>query len=220
VAVTLANLVQRCRDRVDLNDSTHVTDAELEQWLKDANEELNELCAEYDPSYFQGSDDFTLSGASSEADASWSMTATSAVRKITSVVKDPDTSSRRELERWDRANEGQLTEPAYRLDGKKIIIAPYELSAGNYRLYYVGLSTGPMSAGVDLDPWLERFAGYLVIRACISARDKEESDTSTLIWELERWKERIRKALVRDTNRPPVVPDPEGNLLHRDWLLP
>ena len=199
MAISVATLETRARTRADMVNSSFVTTTEGEQYVRDAYAELWEEVANVFQDWFitMGSSS-TLTGGT-EALSKFNVTAD--FGWLLHVEQDPGTTQRRYLSEFNRPNlpSGPIYVPVvgltpfYRLEGKTIVIEPYESAAGTFRIIYVPTATwdGIGDANDTMDTRLERWAQYVTIRAAIMYLHKEESSTEGLYGELAALKERI-----------------------------
>jgi hypothetical protein len=97
----------------------------------------------------------------------------------------------------------------YMLQGRKLIIAPYERAGGNYRLHYRPGPTNPNQTDTVLDVEMEPYAEYLSSFMARRARQKEESDTTTIDARLQEIKQEIMEAGLRNDADPTAIADVE-----------
>lgn len=97
----------------------------------------------------------------------------------------------------------------YMLQGRKLIIAPYERASGNYRLHYRPQPTAPVDLDTVLDVEMEPYSEYLAQFMARRALAKEESDTSACDARLLEIKQEIMEAGLRNDADPTAIADVE-----------
>ncbi len=184
-------------------DSNFVTDPEVLNLANVAKMELDDLLvAAYGQDYFMTS--VTFSTVANTENYSLSTLTSGTFYKLVGVdIQDPTVSGAwRDMdpytfkERNNFANRGSLpvwsnqTQYRYRINGGDLSIRPVPAAPLSMRLYWTPQSTSistTTSSFEDTNGWSE----YIVIRAAISIKDKEESDTTELERDLARMTARI-----------------------------
>lgn len=213
-SVTGQQLVDRIRQRVDMVGSAYVTDAELLSLINQAKLELDDLLIEaYGQDYFATSTTFaTVVGTQN-----YSLTTITGgtfyklmgvdIQDSVSGWKDVDPYTFKERNEFTNSNTylnlySNKSDYRYRIVGSNINIRPTPNSVMTFQLHWTPQSTTlatTASSFDDVNGWSE----YMVVRAAISVRNKEESDTTELERDLERLRARIT---AMKTNRDASAP--------------
>lgn len=209
MALLLSAIAERARQRADMQDSGFPSDTVVYGFVTEAYDELWDLVVQLFSDYFVTTSATSALTGGSEANARISLA--SGLRHLLAVIKDPDTTLRWELPRFDRRLPGGLS---YKLEGNYIVIEPYESASGSYAYRYVPGPGAFSSASDTMDDRLDRWADWVVIRAAMKCLIKEgdgEGMLTPLTQELSMLTRQIETAVTRrDASRPPVVPDPDG----------
>jgi hypothetical protein len=201
---TLANLRTYVRQQADQENSTFISDTELNRYINQSAAELHGLLATVYDDYHLTSTTFTLSTANT-------YTLTSGFFKLRGLdfsqggdwITVPRFSFE-ERNRWqDRYQRGDLENwRAYRVQGSTIYVLPDDNYAGSYRVWYVSSYTA-MSTDSDTVSDLMGWDEYVVVDAAIKCLQKEESDASLLMARKAELKRRIEgEAANRDASGP------------------
>lgn len=143
-------------------------------------------------------------------------------RILVGLDLDPATSNRRRVKSRPFVNRndgawGSLwrnipwaTDREYMLQGNKLMIAPYEQAAGNYRMHYrysPGIPANDPSGLIDneMDPYAEYLSSFMARKALA----KEESDTAPVDARLNEIRNEIIEASTRNEADPFVIADVE-----------
>lgn len=183
MAVTLLQMRDAAKDLCDMVGNSFVADLTWTRWINDGIEGLYRIASKRRVGAFQTFSDVTLTAASNL------IAKPATFRNLLGVTLDPTVpSKRRSLTKYnfgERDSMGLFANRSYRVVGQSISIEPFQLCAGNYRVYYVA---GPtlLVADVDvIDAILEPYDEYVTTWAAIRALAKEESDTRELYKVLE-----------------------------------
>jgi len=186
-AVTIDNVITGAQDRSDkINDPSVATAV----WLLYANaaiEELWEVIAAANPTYWDTFGDVTVASSATPfidlAAAPFTADPVSGgwvMRKLRLVEKDPTQSvpvtvvkrtlATKDLQRYPRG---------YILQGKRLYFDPPTVAPGNYRVYY---AAGPavLAAATTLPVEIIPYREYLEVSTAMRALAAEESDVSVL----------------------------------------
>lgn len=209
MALTMSAIGERVRQRADMQSSNFPTDTVVYGFCTEAYDELWDLVIQTFSDYFVTLSSTSVLTGGSEANARISLA--SGFRHLLSVIKDPGTTLRRELPRFDQRPTGGL---AYKLEGNYIVLEPYEAAAGSYAYRYVP-GPGAFSDAVDtMDDRLDRWADWVVVRGAMKCLIKEgdgEGMLAPLSQELLMLTSSIQTAVTRrDASQPQVVPEPDG----------
>lgn len=171
------------KDICDFVNNPQVGDPTWNRWLNDGIEKLYRIAFKRNAGAFRTSSDFTLTAASN-------LQAKPAnFRRLIGVSLDPTSPSmRRSLRKLmvgERDSLGQFGPRRYDLVGDNIVIEPFNICAGNYRLYYVKGPTILVADGDAIDTILEPYDDFVTTWAAIKALGKEESDNRDLYREID-----------------------------------
>lgn len=188
---TLSELRDRVRERADMENSTFISDSELNGYINQSLYELYDLLiGSYDDYFIK---DPVLTFSLSGGDSSNSYNLPNDFYKLRGVDFnvggdnwiDLDSFNFKERNRLDGGLRGSFLRNAnlkYRVFGGKIYFRPQDGCAGNYRLWYIPKMTEltqDSDATVDFLNWEE----YAVVDSAIKCLMKEESDPSKLLIE-------------------------------------
>lgn len=203
--VTLLTLRTRCRQRANMENTSFVSDSELNTYINTSITELVDLIVAADPSLVATvTNDYTMTGAS----AAVATVAGAAVYKVLGVdFKSGNGSTGYEtVRKWGMQARNNPNKRSYRVMGANLYIYPTQLAAGTYRMWIVSQPTvlsGDSDATEDYNGWLE----YVVLDAAIKMRSKEGTDISGFMAQKEAMRRRIMDVAVRDQAEPDVVGD-------------
>lgn len=184
------------------------TDAEWLTLLNAAYLELWDLVATtYGDHFVAGPTEFTLAGAT-DAGASYTLPADFYRLRGLDYLRGSRPDGWEEVTPFAFAERNHPQDRRnYALQGAALIIRPVDWAQGTYRIWYTPAPTLLSSDGDTVDARVAQWEDYIVVRAAIKAKDKEESDVSVLMAELEMFKQRIRAVAPRDAGHPPRVVD-------------
>lgn len=214
MAVTLANLRSRARQRADMENSTFVADAEANIWLNDGYkrlwhrvaEKLGERLISATPTQF------TISSGNTQALASDFF-------KLWGVDYQVSSSRWIPLDAWmpmerNDSRHRYLTSYheriKYRLLGSTLYFVPEDNATGTYRYWYIPTVTELSGDSSEIDSELERTGWYEYIYLYCARKmlSKEESDTSEIRGEMaEIFAAVDQEALNRDIAMPQKIQD-------------
>ena len=208
--IELQNLRTEVRRRADMEDSTFVTDAELNNYINASVGELYDLIIQK-----YGSDYYVSSSTINVVSGTDSYSLPSDFYKLLGVdlVVDSDRSialkrfmfnERNKTIRWDRSSTYKFR---YRLQGDNLVLSPEPEGAETLKLWYIPL---PATLTNDTDE-LKGFSGweeYVIIDAAMKCLQKEESDVSVLFAQKQAMIQRIEVAAEnRDANEASRITD-------------
>lgn len=188
-SVTIANLITRAKQRADLVNDTHVSDAEWQVYLAEAYNELHAIVAETGSRQFEAEETITATGASS-------YNLPSAYLSTVSVEFVTDGSgARRPLHRLMPAEtalyRGMTGEAcAYELTGTTIVLWPRP-SSGSYRHIYIPQPTDYSSSGTDIDCLNVYGEQFITWSAASMAIHKQERNAQFALMRVEKAREEI-----------------------------
>lgn len=217
---TLTNLIADCRNRVGMENSDFVTDAEITEWL---NQHIAELHTELDtcigPGYLRGTQSISVLGNSTRTYALsasvWRVIyAQGSIGGIRFNVPNF-----MEVERVHLQNAGAFGMPyplsyqtAYRIVGDNIEIEP-DKQAFTLSLGYVPPPTR-LTTGSETFDGYAGYEMYPIWATCADMLAKEESDPTYFMGQAQRIMEHIKSVgAARDAANPERVTDVVG----MDW---
>lgn len=207
--ITLQELIDDAKDRADMSGSDFISDA---AWKRNINKGLGNL---YDMLVKNFGDDcFTVTGSEqSVAAGAGSLTLPTDFYKLDGIdyksgncwlpMKDFQFAERSLV--YDGSSS-----PKYCLQLDKLMILPTSHAAFTYRLIYIK-EFSKLSNMSDSFDFKSSWDDYVVCKAALKAKDKEESDVSVLMAELQAAELNIMAMSPnRDANRPKKVIDVEA----------
>lgn len=207
--VQLQTLRQRARRRADMENSTFVSDAELNQWINASADELYDLLVSK-----LGDDYFTTLAAFVTAAGVETVALPAGMLKLLGVELQSGSdwvTLRRYMQTERNAYRSAMafagTQPRYRLEGANIRFLPVPSGVLNGRFVYVPART-QLVADADTFDGINGWEEYIVVDAARKCLDKEEGDTSGLQQEKLGLIARIEMAAAnRDAGEPNRVTD-------------
>ena len=216
---TLQNLVDRTRQRADMEGSTFVSDTEVIGYINVAMAEIHDILVDRYEDYYVSSEPFTL-----PADNPGTLPNT--FYKALGVDFDTGGTTYR-LRRFSFQERnvynspamvaGRVTNTLYAIQGAEIKFIPSPTVSGTATLWYVPEAqqfatsgSGFMDATVVTKAPAVAFGyeEYVVVDAAIKCLQKEESDVQMLMVQKQQLKERIENAASnRDQGEPTAITD-------------
>lgn len=220
MAVTLQNLIDAAAADADKVGDGSVTNAQWAIWAGQAIESWYRLITTLDPDQFFSTTDFTLAGGISGAAQS---VAGTNFRAIHGLDLYPDTVTRRTVRRSNFNERNRVIgswipttladDRQYELRGFSLVITPYEMAGGPYRLYWRVGPTLPVNPSDPLDeqawPWAEYFSVFMARKALT----KEESPevAADLVARFAELKGEVASAYDRHDEQAARIADVEGS---------
>ena len=216
---TLQNLVDRVRQRADMEGSTFVTDVEVIGYINVAMSEVHDILVSRYEDYYVSSEPYTLP-------ASNPGTLPATFYKALGVDFDSGGTTYR-LRRFSFQERNKLNSPSmvagriadtlYAIQGAEIKFIPAPTVSGTATLWYVpeaqqfdSSGSGFMSVTIVTKAPAVAFGyeEYVVVDAAIKCLQKEESDVQILLVQKQQLKERIENAASnRDQGEPARITD-------------
>lgn len=194
MTVTLAQIRGQAQDICDFVNNPQVGTPTWTQWTNDGIEKLYRIVLKLSTGAFETSADVTLSSATNL------IPKPAGFRRLLGLTLDPTSPGmRRSLPKYNKGNRdayGTLGPRRYRVLGDSISVEPFQLAAGNYRIYYVAGPTKLVADGDTMDPVLADYVDYVVTWMCIKALGKEESDNRDLYVELAKVEQDVMEAFA------------------------
>jgi hypothetical protein len=188
---TMSALVQRCKQRCDLEHDSHISDAEWKALLSEQYGELWSIVAETGYRYFESTHTITATGADGYAEP--------ADHYATVQVTRVDDSGREhildELMHQEEPRFKGLTGAAtfWTLVDDRLYLYP-KPESGTYRWYYLQQPTGLADYADDdvIDVVTPDGEAFLIWGVAVKARSKSESDTQLAMVERERYRNQLQ----------------------------
>lgn len=235
MAVTVAEMIDGAQALADKRNDASIPAAD---WLRYVNwgvKALYRLVIPVDPALYFAQADFTLTATAAGAkrllstltwtEADGSSPPGTSYQALHGLDMSPDTAQRRTIR---RRNFRERNVPAlgwwtpavfdddreYDLRGRTLVLTPYELAAGSYRVYarlapYLFVSA---SDTVPLDWQLEQYDEYVVIMAARKGLGIEESDTGLQSERLNELRAEITAEHSRDDGEAATIADVEDDV--------
>lgn len=182
--LTLLELRTRVRQRADMENSSFVSDSELNGYINESYKELYDLLIESGEDYFITSTTFTITSGNTQA-----LPATFYKLKGVDDLTDPNSPAT--VGDLPFAERNMYNEPffevlpqygsnvRYRVMGSNLAFYPITRAQKTYRLWYVPTVT-IMTSDSDTCDGIQGWNEYVVVDAAIKCRIKEESSTTEL----------------------------------------
>jgi hypothetical protein len=218
MSITLLQLRTQARQRADMEESTFVTDAELNSYINGSIAELHDMMVQsYGEDYFvktstfnttAGTDNYSLASIITDNDFY-------KVRGVDAKVGGNDFYTLKKFnfnERNKFKHDGiwnylGITAVKYRLVGTKLYFTPAPDSAVEVKIWYIP-KAAVLVLDVDILDDLNQFAEYVIVDAAIKMLNKEESDVQVLMAQKAGLKQRIEEvANNRDAGESESVQD-------------
>lgn len=206
---TLGNLIAAAKGRADMENSSFISES---LWITFINKGLGDLYDLLVSNY--GDDFFCKTGTPVDvASGAGEVALPSDFHKLVGIdqyymgmwkpMKDFQFAERYLLE-------GSSCAPRYCIQADKVLIRPSSHSSLKIQMIYVP-EFAKLSNLSDTFNFKSSWADFVILSAAIKAKDKEESDVSVLMIELQRAEANIIKASPgRDANRPKRIIDIES----------
>ncbi len=213
---TLTQLIEKVRERSDMQNSTFVSDAEITGYINSSYSELYDILVSRFEDYYSAQTPFTIPGGSN----TYAMPSTVyKIRGIDYSLGGNEYSTVRkynfeERNRIDRARNRLVlgaNDRSYRLMGGNIHILPQDKGAGNYVLWSIPRFT-PLALPADTMGDVLDFEEYVVVDAAVKCLLKEESDASSLYTIKKDLKARIEAMSSNRDTSPDRISDVRSSL--------
>lgn len=205
---TLAQLRLGAQQAADKEVGSHVATTEWNKYVNAGYSALWDLVVQSFGDHFVSSADFTITGGIGAN--TYTLPADFYVLK--GVDKDPTTSGRYPVPKFNWHERNGTRTISYRLMGALLRFEPAEICAGNYRIWYTPGYT-PLSVDADtISAYVDQWSEYIEVYAGIRGLMKEESDTTDLQGKLNALEARIKgvAAGARDESNGGTVSDVKG----------
>lgn len=184
-SLTLLQLRTRTRERADQENSTRVTDSELNGYIDYSYKEFYDLLVQAVEDYNLTTFSFSITSGNTQA-------VPTDFFKMRGLDDVSDSTRPRTVKKynWNERNEwayGQaayleerFSDVAYRLIGSNITIMPPERAVKPYKLYYVPIPA-TLSADGDVATGINGWLEYVILDAAIKCKYKDEEDAKPLL---------------------------------------
>lgn len=200
--MTLANLRTEVRRRADMENTTFVTDAEVNSYINQSADELWDLLTSADENYGLTSATIAISSGNT-------LNLPNDFYKLKGVDDITDSANPISLRRFNFTERNDFTNlrptggsvvqsyarVMYIISGNQLLFEPPENAIGTYKIWYIPVQpslTGDSDTLDGISGWTE----YVIVDAAIKCRIKEESS----IGDLERAKDDLRRRILNSAN--------------------
>ena len=220
---TEADLRTRARRRADMENSTFVTDAEIQDYLNSSISELHDYMVKSYEDYFVSEQVYSVpiatGGANLPDDFYKALGVDYNSGGITSTLR-AYSFSERNVYNTPYAVIDRLAEPMYKVEGNKIKLIPSNSQSGSITLYYVPQATQFSSTVTEIENVIPGYEEYVVVATAIRMLMKEESDVSALERERQQLASRIIRAISpRDVSGSFAIRDVRKGRFRDDFIL-
>jgi len=220
---TESDLRTRARRRADMENSTFVTDAEIQDYLNSSISELHDFMVKSYEDYFVSEQTYNAplatGGANLPDDFYKALGVDYESGGITSTLK-AYSFTERNVYNTPYAVIDRLAEPMYKIEGTKIKLIPGNSQSGTITLYYVPLATQFSVSVTEIENVIPGYEEYVVVATAIRMLMKEESDVSALERERQQLASRIIRAISpRDVSGSFAIRDVRKGRFRDDFIL-
>ena len=220
---TESDLRTRARRRADMENSTFVTDAEVQDYLNSSIAELHDFMVKSYEDYFVSEQIYNApiatGGVNLPDDFYKALGVDYNSGGITSTLK-AYSFTERNVYNSPYAVIDRLAEPMYKVEGSKIKLIPNNSQSGTITLFYVPLPTQFSTTVTEIETIIPGYEEYVVVATAIRMLMKEESDISVLERERQQLSSRIIRALSpRDVSGSFAIRDVRKGRFRDDFIL-
>ena len=220
---TESDLRTRARRRADMENSTFVSDAEIQDYLNSSISELHDFMVKSYEDYFVSEQTYNApiatGGANLPDDFYKALGVDYESGGITSTLRAYSFSDRN-VYNTPYAVVDRLAEPMYKVEGNKIKLIPTNSQSGTITLYYVPQATQFSSTVTEIENVIPGYEEYVVVATAIRMLMKEESDISVLERERQQLASRIIRAISpRDVSGSFAIRDVRKGRFRDDFIL-
>jgi hypothetical protein len=220
---TESDLRTRARRRADMENSTFVTDAEVQDYLNSSIAELHDFMVKSYEDYFVSEQTYNApiatGGANLPDDFYKALGVDYDSGGITSTLR-AYSFTERNVYNTPYAAIDRLAEPMYKVEGSKIKLIPNNSQSGTITLFYVPLPTQFSTTVTEIETIIPGYEEYVVVATAIRMLMKEESDTRQLELEKNQLASRIIRALSpRDVSGSFAIRDVRKGRFRDDFIL-
>jgi len=220
---TESDLRTRARRRADMENSSFVSDAEIQDYLNSSISELHDYMVKSYEDYFVSEQAYSVpiatGGANLPDDFYKALGVDYNSGGITSTLR-AYSFSERNVYNTPYAVIDRLAEPMYKVEGNKIKLIPNNSQSGSITLYYVPQATQFSSTVTEIENVIPGFEEYVVVATAIRMLMKEESDVSAPERERQQLASRIIRAITpRDVSGSFAIRDVRKGRFRDDFIL-
>jgi len=220
---TESDLRTRARRRADMENSTFVTDAEIQDYLNSSISELHDFMVKSYEDYFVSEQTYNAPlatrGENLPDDFYKALGVDYNSGGITSTLR-AYSFTERNIYNTPYAVIDRLAEPMYKIEGNKIKLIPGNSQSGTITLYYVPQALQFSDTISEVDNVIPGFEEYVVVSTAIRMLMKEESDTKALELERQQLASRIIRAISpRDVSGSFAIRDVRKGRFRDDFIL-
>lgn len=220
---TESDLRTRARRRADMENSTFVTDAEVQDYLNSSIAELHDFMVKSYEDYFVSEQTYNApiatGGVNLPDDFYKALGVDYNSGGITSTLR-AFSFTERNVYNTPFAVIDRLAEPKYKIDGTKIKLIPTNSQSGTITLFYVPTPTQFSTTVTEVETIIPGYEEYVVVATAIRMLMKEESDISVLERERQQLASRIIRALSpRDVSGSQAIRDVRKGRFRDDLIL-
>tara|TARA_R110002167_G_scaffold88894_3_gene239589 strand:+ start:381 stop:1094 length:714 start_codon:yes stop_codon:yes gene_type:complete len=221
-AITESALVERVRQRADMQSNLFVSDIEVQTYINAAISELHDILIQtYGQDYYVSTTIFATEAGTDSYSLSTKVGADFyKLRGVDAQLNGSDYftlspfnfNERNLYQNWGSWSLAGLTNVRYRMVGGNLVFSPQPEGVTNVRVWYIPTaqqfsSATPATSTTTFDDY-NGYAEYVVVDAAIKCLQKEESDVSVLRAQKVEMKRRIEEAADnRDAGSPLSVTD-------------
>jgi hypothetical protein len=213
MSITLLELRTQSRQRADQEDSTFITDTELNSYINNSIAELHDILVQaYGSDYFLSEFNFTTVPDQTDYTLPEDLYKLRGVDvKLNSAnwetIRKFNFNERNRLNDFGVWNISGFSAVRYRVMGSRIRFSPVPDAAVQARLWYVPVAEVLVSDSDELVDY-NAYSEYVIVDAAIKMMVKEESDPTVLVKQKADLKRRIEEAANnRDAGNPESVTD-------------
>jgi len=196
---TESDLRSRARRRADMENSTFVTDAEIQDYLNSSIAELHDFMVKSYEDYFVSEQVYNVplatGGVNLPGDFYKALGVDYSSGGVTSTLR-AFSFSERNIYNTPVAVIDRLAQPMYKVEGSKLKLIPTNSQTGTITLYYVPLPTQFSGTVTEIETIIPGYEEYVVVATAIRMLMKEESDIGPLAAERQQLEARIIRALT------------------------
>ena len=220
---TESDLRTRARRRADMENSSFVSDAEIQDYLNSSISELHDFMVKSFEDYFVSEQTYNVpiatGGVNLPDDFYKALGVDYESGGITSTLK-AYSFSERNIYNTPYAVIDRLAEPMYKVEGNKIKLTPDNSQSGTITLYYVPQATQFSSTVTEIENVIPGYEEYVVVATAIRMLMKEEADTKQLELEKGQLASRIIRAISpRDASGSFSIRDVRKGRYRNDFIL-
>jgi len=196
---TEADLRTRARRRADMENSSFVTDAEVQDYLNSSIAELHDFMVKSYEDYFVSEQVYNVplatGGINLPDDFYKALGVDYSSGGVTSTLR-AFSFSERNIYNTPVAVIDRLAQPMYKIEGSKLKLIPTNSQTGTITLFYVPVPTQFSTTVTEIETVIPGYEEFVVVATAIRMLMKEESDIGPLAAERQLLENRIIRALA------------------------